>query len=211
MKYLSIVFATLMLLGFSSAEMTAQKADRDQFEVQVDGLGCPFCAYGLEKKVKKLKGVKKLTIDMETGLLGFTYPTEKALSVEAIQDQVSDAGYTPISVKITRADGTVEKSKEIVKTFSEDMLVDAEFMVAGKCDMCKSRVELAAMRMEGVSEATWDEETQMMKVKYDSSKHSEDDVMKAMAKVGHDTEKYQSKDITYKNLPGCCKYKRIEQ
>lgn len=201
----------MLLLGISNVQSSAQSSDRDQFEVRVDGLGCPFCAYGLEKKVKKLKGVKKLTIDMETGILGFTYPTEKALSVEDIQNQVADAGYTPISVLVTRADGSVERSKEIVKTFSEDLLVDVTFTVAGKCDMCKSRLELAAMRMKGVSEATWDVDTQEMKVRFDSSKHSEDDVMKAMAKVGHDTEKYQSKDITYKNLPGCCKYKRLKQ
>ena len=27
----------------------------DQFTLRVEGLGCPFCAYGLEKKIQKSK------------------------------------------------------------------------------------------------------------------------------------------------------------
>lgn len=49
----------------------------DAFEVQVDGLGCPFCAYGLEKKFKEFKGIKEVKIDIETGDFSFAYPAEK--------------------------------------------------------------------------------------------------------------------------------------
>ena len=41
----------ILLMGFT---LNAQNSkDRDSFEIQVDGLGCPFCAYGLEKKFKE--------------------------------------------------------------------------------------------------------------------------------------------------------------
>lgn len=65
----------------------AQKA-MDTFMVQVDGLGCPFCAYGLEKKFKEFKGIKDVKIDIETGDFSFAYPTEKELSLAAVQQQV---------------------------------------------------------------------------------------------------------------------------
>ncbi len=209
MKYLSIIITAIFLLGIQTNGISQKNTDRDQYEVRVDGLGCPFCAYGLEKTMKKLKGTKKLTIDMETGTLRFTFPSDPPLSIAQIEDQVIEAGYTPKSVMIERANGTVEKSEERAKTFDADQLVDASFYVAGKCDMCRGRIEAAAMRMEGVSTAEWNEDDKMLKVSYDQSVHAEEDVHKAVAKVGHDTKKFQAKDKTYKNLPGCCKYKRV--
>ena len=94
-----------MIMGTLS--VSAQKT-YDQFEVQVDGLGCPFCAYGLEKKFKELKGIKKVKIDIETGDFTFTYPSEKGLTLEDVKKQVEKAGYTPITSKVTRASGAVE-------------------------------------------------------------------------------------------------------
>ena len=85
----------------------AQKA-YDAFEIQVDGLGCPFCAYGLEKKFKEFKGIKAIVIDIETGDFSFRYPTEKGLTLVAAQEQVIKAGYTPKHAKVTRHNGTVE-------------------------------------------------------------------------------------------------------
>ena len=56
----NIIFIATIIFGlFAFAKADAQtKKDRDQFEVQVDGLGCPFCAYGLEKSLKNLKESK---------------------------------------------------------------------------------------------------------------------------------------------------------
>ena len=53
-KSILILLAVVMVSAFAQAQKTF-----DQFEVQVDGLGCPFCAYGLEKKFKEFKGIKK--------------------------------------------------------------------------------------------------------------------------------------------------------
>jgi len=33
--------------------------------VSVDGMACPFCAYGVEKKLKRVVGVESITIDKE--------------------------------------------------------------------------------------------------------------------------------------------------
>jgi mercuric ion binding protein len=85
----------------------------DAFEVQVDGLGCPFCAYGLEKKFKEFKGIKDVKIDIETGDFSFQYPAEKSLSLIAVVQQVEKAGYTPMKTVITRANGVVETDAQL--------------------------------------------------------------------------------------------------
>ncbi len=109
------------LLFFAILTATAVQGQKevDRFEVQVDGLGCPFCAYGLEKKFKELKGIKNVAIDIETGDFTFTYPSEKALSLPDVAAQVKKAGYTPVTLKITRASGAIETSDASNETRKE--------------------------------------------------------------------------------------------
>ena len=108
MKNIIIVFIALLLAGITNPIYGQSKKDIDEFTVQVEGLGCPFCAFGLEKRFKDLKGIKKINIEMKTGTLTFEYPTEKKLTIVEVEKQVEKAGYTPTSVSIKRKDGTVE-------------------------------------------------------------------------------------------------------
>jgi len=194
-----------------SADITAQTANnnRDQFTVKVDGLGCPFCAYGLEKKFKELKGIKNVKIDMETGIFTFTYPSEKELSIERVEKQVDAAGYTPVSTKIVRTNGKVEESSQTETTLTnESQLITEQLFVAGNCGMCKARIEKATLGIAGVTAADWNKETKMLTVSFDKTQISTTTVAEAVAEAGHDTKNTQSTKETYLNLPGCCQYER---
>jgi len=79
--------------------------------------------------------------------------------------------------------------------------------VAGKCGMCKTRIEKAAL-VEGVTKASWNETTQLLTVTYNPAKVKNLDIQKKVAAVGHDTEKVKATDNVYAALPGCCKYER---
>lgn len=81
------------------------------------------------------------------------------------------------------------------------------FKVYGNCGMCEKRIEKAA-KIDGVTNADWNDETQMITISFDPSKTSVDKIHKAIAAVGHDTDKEKSTDEVYKKLPGCCKYDR---
>ncbi|GHT07894.1 cation transporter [Bacteroidia bacterium] len=83
----------------------------------------------------------------------------------------------------------------------------ATILVQGLCDMCKERIEKTAKEITGVSSAIWEIEKKQLHLHYDSKKTSPDAVAKAMANVGHDTEKYKADDTIYKALPDCCKYR----
>ncbi|MGB0789117.1 MAG: heavy-metal-associated domain-containing protein, partial [Marinirhabdus sp.] len=184
-----------------------------KFEIQVDGLGCPFCAYGLEKKFKEFKGIKKVAIEIETGHFSFQYPTEKALALKTVEAQVTKAGYTPISAKITRANGTVETSGNNAATASLDIenLTTGSVYIYGNCGMCEARIVKAAKDVPGVGAASWDEATKILEVKYDPEKASVAQVEKAVVAVGHDSKNHKTDARTYNNLPGCCQYERVNQ
>lgn len=79
--------------------------------------------------------------------------------------------------------------------------------VQGECGMCKSRIQ-KALKVDGISTATWDTETKLLTVTYDPKIISNDDIQKKVAAVGHDTEKYRADDKVYNKLHGCCQYER---
>jgi len=91
---------------------------------------------------------------------------------------------------------------------SAETLSKAQFKVSGNCEQCKDRIETAAKSVPGVSSAEWNSETKMLHVQFDETKTKSDGIQKAIAKVGHDTEKFKAPDNVYKELPECCLYRK---
>ena len=105
MKKIGIIIAVILV---STLTVFGQK---DKVEVKVDGLGCPFCAYGLEKKFKGVDGIKKIKIDLESAVMTFTVPAMDIILTKEVADRVESAGYTPVNIVINRANGKVIKWK----------------------------------------------------------------------------------------------------
>lgn len=210
MKNILVIFLTIFLFGMNNNVNAQSSSSVDEFTVQVDGLGCPFCAYGLEKKFKELKGIKKVQIEMETGVMDFIYPADKQLSMEQVEQQVEKAGYTPVRVVVKRADGSQETTEqESASAVVEGDLQDVELFVAGNCGMCKSRIEKVVSKMDGVQSAVWNKETKQLTVSA-AAGVAKKDIEAAVAEAGHDTKGVKANTATYNNLPGCCQYERVQ-
>ena len=81
--------------------------------------------------------------------------------------------------------------------------------INGICGMCKNRIEKAALAIEGVKLAVWNEHSIQLSLTYDKFQPEiADQVQKKVAAVGHDTEKYKAEDAAYEKLPECCHYQR---
>jgi copper chaperone CopZ len=94
---------------------------------------------------------------------------------------------------------TTETNTEVSKDIA---MADVSFGVRGNCGMCKSTIEKAANKVEGVTKATWDVNKKKIDVSFDDSKTDEMAIHNAIAASGYDTENEEA----YSNLPGCCKY-----
>lgn len=90
-----------------------------------------------------------------------------------------------------------------------DGISTSTFKVWGNCGMCKETIE-ATLSADGIKDKNWDSETKVMKISYDSSKISLDEIQKRIAAVGYDTPKYKGNDTSYSALHECCKYDRKE-
>lgn len=69
------------------------------YEMRVDGLACPFCVYGVEKKLKALDGVSNITVDLDKGLVSVDMVEGKSLTDEQMKKLMNDAGFTYRSMK----------------------------------------------------------------------------------------------------------------
>jgi copper chaperone CopZ len=100
MKLFKLFILVALLVLTWSAKTFAQV---EQATIRVDGLACPFCSYGLEKKLKEIKGVGKVTISVNKGLATLKSKPMQNLEVEQLVPVVKDAGFTPGEVTVTAA------------------------------------------------------------------------------------------------------------
>ena len=64
------------------------------YRLQVDGLACPFCAYGIEKKLTALDGVDKVETHIREGAVIVTMEDGAALDEATAKRAVETAGFT---------------------------------------------------------------------------------------------------------------------
>lgn len=98
------------------------------------------------------------------------------------------------------------KKETTVVDQQEMAMSEASFGVRGNCDMCKSTIEKAANGVEGVSNANWDKHKKEIRVTFNDKKTNIDEVHKAIAASGYDTDKVAGSTDSYQDLPSCCQY-----
>lgn len=89
----NLLRAPIIAIALSVASATAF-AGAHQYQLRVDGLACPFCAYGIEKKLNAAKGVKGIQIDINSGTVTVTMEAGASLSEAQARQIVKDAGFT---------------------------------------------------------------------------------------------------------------------
>ena len=97
---------------------------------------------------------------------------------------------------------------ETAETADQDHFSLQKIKVSGKCEMCKERIETAAKSVAGTISAEWNINKKTLLVKFDKIKTNSDAIQKAIAKTGHDTEKFKASDEVYNQLPECCLYRK---
>ena len=64
------------------------------FEIRADGLACPYCAYGIEKKFMAIKGVKYVDVNLEQGKVLVTGDVHLNFEEQQLKTLFNDAGFT---------------------------------------------------------------------------------------------------------------------
>jgi len=85
----------LLLPIFLAAPSPAAAGDADggRYRLRVNGLSCPFCAYGIEKKVGGLNGVRSVEVRLDEGAVIVGTRAGTALTEERARRAVEAAGF----------------------------------------------------------------------------------------------------------------------
>jgi len=75
-------------------------AEINSVEMQVDGMTCPFCVYGIEKKLEALGEVKDASSNLKTGIVDIILTEDKSLDIERLNEAIRESGFTPGRIKI---------------------------------------------------------------------------------------------------------------
>lgn len=90
MKTLSINNLLAVLFLFAAQNIHAETTD---YSIRVDGLACPYCAYGIEKKLNQIEGVKFQDMDLEKGIVKVEAKDVK-LQEDQLKQLFQDSGFT---------------------------------------------------------------------------------------------------------------------
>lgn len=92
-------------------------------------------------------------------------------------------------------------------TFAQNKNTKASIEVDGVCNMCKERIEKAAIRSKGVKSAIWNVETHELKLIFDERKTNLKTIQQSIADVGHDTKEIKATEKAYNSVHPCCMYR----
>jgi copper chaperone CopZ len=81
----------------------------------------------------------------------------------------------------------------------------AEIKTSAVCESCKERIEKNLKKVEGIISADLNVDTKILKVEFDSSKISLDEIKQRVSKIGYDADEVKRDPKAYKKLPKCCR------
>lgn len=87
----------------------------------------------------------------------------------------------------------------------------SKFKVFGNCEMCKMRIEKAALSLKGVKYAKWSIPESQLTIIYNPNRIELSDIHDSVALSGHDTSLKDAPTDVYNELPLCCLYIRAEK
>ena len=82
-------------------------AQMKELTVEVDGLICPFCSYGLEKRLSKIDEIDSVSVDLARGLAAIAVMPGQVPDFHEVRETVLDSGFTPRNFNVV-ATGRVE-------------------------------------------------------------------------------------------------------
>ena len=69
-------------------------------EMQVDGMTCPFCVYGIEKKLEAVGEVQSVSSNLKRGTVFIKLRKNEPINIGKLNEAIHESGFTPRKIKI---------------------------------------------------------------------------------------------------------------
>ncbi len=117
--------ALLVLLAWAAP---AAQAQIHEAQLKVKGLACPFCAYGLEQKLKKLSGAQAVEVFLDEDRAQVQFDGPQSPAVDALPRLVHDAGFKLEEMRLTVRGERAQKAGHAVLLLPDEQM----FLLAGE-------------------------------------------------------------------------------
>ena len=113
-----IIFSILVGTLFFSTNLLSQQdtsaIERVYIKIEIKGLACPYCAFGMEKELLKVAGVEHVDIELKKGLAFISTPISQKPLKNDLKKTIEDAGFTAgeIEFKLTPFDRKNNKKEK---------------------------------------------------------------------------------------------------
>ncbi|MBM3105865.1 heavy-metal-associated domain-containing protein [Pseudomonas sp. V1] len=88
------------LLTLLCLPLLAWGIQRQVIEIEVRGLTCPFCVYGLSQNLNKVPGVDKAEVDLDARRARIQLSPGQTPNIEQFKAIIRDAGFTPGEARV---------------------------------------------------------------------------------------------------------------
>ncbi len=109
-KIASVAVSALALAALASP--AAPQVSRAT--VAVEGMACPFCAFGVEMRLRQVRGVGEVEVQMEAGTAELAATEGGSIGVGQIPEAIRKAGFTPGRLAIEAAGTLLAEGERIV-------------------------------------------------------------------------------------------------
>ncbi len=95
-----------------------------------------------------------------------------------------------------------------LKVAAQDNIKSEQLKVYGNCEMCKTTIESALKKKDGILSKNWNVDTKILTVTFDTDKITLQQIAQKVANAGYDNELATASEDAYKGLHTCCQYDR---
>ncbi|MCD1655187.1 cadmium-translocating P-type ATPase [Treponema zuelzerae] len=117
--------AAVSKAGYEAVDDVVDK----QVVIPVGGMTCASCSAAIERALKKVSGVKNVSVNLATERASITYDPD-AVRLSEIKQAITNAGYRPLAIESgASVDAHKEEKEREIKTLKAKFAVSAAFAV----------------------------------------------------------------------------------
>jgi len=88
----------IALLTLAVIHVSANGANKQQIEVDIQGMTCKFCAYGIQKKLNKLPNIEKAEVNIDTKKAIIIVKEGLLINLGEVKEAIKSSGFVPVKV-----------------------------------------------------------------------------------------------------------------
>jgi len=109
----------ILILFFAQATFVNAQSQTDEekvyIKIEIDGMACAYCAFGMEKELKEVSGVDKVAIELKEGLAFISTPKSQKPEKENLSLIIQNAGFTPGNIEFSDKPFKTDVEKRVKK------------------------------------------------------------------------------------------------